>query len=385
MRKLIIALLCVSLAFAGVPAASTAQTGGEVTTGTNISFGVADNAVTEYTVGGTEMFASIRAQSESSAVEEGLIEADIDEISAIANVNGAGLSVNAETAVSTTIDVGTSPGAKLTTHDNSHGTLTMTPGQDTQVAIVNVSSNTEVSVEDEEMATVTADNGAEGSFILSGSGGELARNDDGNLVLRLSPNSDLVFKAYPDGKSAAEDQQESLIADGIIGAEVHVMERDGETLYDAATYSTFVNYHGSEKTANGTNLTFGSPQGTGTVVVANVNEAAVGSLSSMEVYVNSSSGEETVAVDQPNATAALDEIDGYISTSSSGYYVVPPAEGSTSTDVLVGINHFTNRTVAMGQNVGPSDTSSSGGVPGFGVPVALAALLALAAFARRLN
>jgi len=287
--------------------------------------------------------------------------------------------------VSTSIDVGTSPGAKLTTHDNSHGTLTMAPGQNTQVAIANVSSNTEVSIEGEEMATVTADNGAEGTFFLSGSGGEIARNDDGNLVIRLSPNADLVFKAYPDGKSDAEAQQESLIADGIIGAEVHVMERDGETLYDATTYSTFVSHYGSEETANGTNLTFGSPQGTGTVVVANVNEAAVGSLSSMEVYVNSSSGEDTVAVDAESVTESVNNVDEYIGTSSSGYYVVPPAEGSTSTDVLVGINHFSNRTVAMGQNVGPSDTSSSGGVPGFGVPAALAALLALAAFARRLN
>ncbi len=385
MRKLIAALLCVSLAFAGVPAATTAQTGGEATTGTHISFGVANDAVTGYTVGGTEMFSSFRMQSQSSAVDEGLIEANLDEITSIVNINAAGLSVEAETSASTTLNVSSSPGAYVRAHDNGHGTFRVAPGQNTQVGIVNVSSNTELTVEGEEMATLTADNGAEATFMVVGTGGEVATNEDGNLAVRLGANSDLIFKAYPDGKSDAEAEQESLISDGIIGAEVHVMEQDGERVIDAASYNTFVNYYGTEEAANGTNFTFGSARGTGTLVVTHVSEAAVGSLSSVEAYVNSSNGENTVPVEADSAATGVANVEQYVGSPESAYYAVPPAEGSASTDVVVAINHFSNRTVTMGQNVGPSDTSGSGGVPGFGAPAAIAALLALAAFARRLN
>lgn len=383
MRKLIAALLCVSLAFAAVPAASTAQTGGEATTGTHISFGVADNAVTGYTVGGTEMFSSFRMQSQSSAVEDGLVESGFD-VTSLVNINAAGLSVESETTAATTLNVDAGPGAHVTAHDNGHGTFMVAPGQNGQAAIVNVSSNTEVSV-DGDTATVTADNGAEGTFMLVGTGGEIDTNEDGNIAVTLGANADLVFKAYPDGKSDAEAEQEDLISNGIVGAEVHVMEQDGERVVDTALYNGFLSGYGTEETDNGTNFTFGSVQGTGTVVVTHVSEASVGSLSSVEAYVNSSSGEETVPVEADSATEAIDGIGDYVGTSSSAYYTVPPAEGSASTDVVVAINHFSNRTVAMGQNVGPSDTSGSGGVPGFGAPAAVVALLALAAFARRLN
>lgn len=385
--RVIVTALTVLLVLASVAPATAA--GSEAYTGTHVSFGTSANAVTDYTVDGETMLSTVQVQSASEAEGSGVVDAGAS-LSAVTSVEGAGVSMAAESETSATVDVDGS--ASMDAHDNGNGVLVVRAGGESQYVQAELDEGAEADAESDGRVTVTTADGVEGTFVVVGEG-EVTVNDEGDVVAKLGEDGNLVFRAYPDGKSDDDEEQERLIADGQAVGEVHVMAENGEAVADAVAYGSDTAIE-AEQAAEGTvTVTVDRAAHEGQVVITTVSESVLDAKDDLSVQVDGEAAAEA---------SSYSELQGAIGSDQSKYLVRQSSAAEGSAQVLVAVNHFSERTITMsesdsgtatdGHETPDADGDTSGsdgddtatdGQPGFGVVAAVMALLAAAIIAIR--
>lgn len=381
MERIATALTALLVLASLAPGAAVAQS--EAYAGTHVSFETSANAVTDYAVDGESMLSSVKVQSASSAESSGIVSAGTS-LSAVTSLEGTGLSLGAQSQTSATVDVEGS--ASMDAHDNSNGVLVVRSGGEEQYVQANLSSGAEAESKSDSRVTVTTADGVKGSFIVVGDG-EVAVNEDGNVAANLGQEGTLVFRAYPDGKSDDDATEEQLIAQGQAAGEVHVMSRNGETVTDTVAYTGETTIEAQQSAEGEVEMTIDRAAHEGKVVITTVSESAMETANGVSVAVDGEAAAEA---------SSYSELKGAIGSDQSKYLVRQSSSASASTEVLVAVNHFSERTVTMSDSDGSSSTddgsndgssgdggdgASSPGQPGFGVLVAIVSLLAAALIA----
>lgn len=382
-----IAVTCLLVVTASVAPAASAGQSSKAYAGTHVSFEASSNAMTNYAVANESMLAEVKVQSQESAESGGLLDTGAS-LSAVTHLEGSALSVESKTEASATVKADS--GATLTAHDNGHGVLVVASGDQSQYVVANVSSGASATAEGDSRVVVTTENGQKGTFVVVGEG-KVTVNDEGDVSAKLGQDGKLVFRAYPEGRSDDDKQQETLIAEGKAAAEVYVMQQGGETVTDTVSYASDTTVKAKQSAEGQVQVTVDRATHEGTVVITSVSEKAVGSLDNVSVTVD---GEAAVEV------SSYSELQSAIGGDTSKFMVAQQSSAKGSAQVLVGVNHFSKRTMTIdgGESSGDgssgdgsdgSDGSSgdgdgsdgsdgsgvgSGGQPGFGAAVAVVSL-----------
>jgi len=382
--------------------AATAQDGSAYA-GTHVQFDVRENAVANYTVGGDTALDSVKVQSESDG---GSVVGGSVDLSTVTSIRGSALSVSA--SANARAEIATEGSASMTAHDNDHGILVVEAGGDDQTVVANVSSGASAESESEKQVEVTTENGTEGAFLVVGNG-SVTVNDDGDVAANLDGDSRLVFRAYPDGKAETAEQVEAHIESGTATGEVYVERQDGELVADTVSYSQGTAIEAEQSAEDTVSVTVNRTREEGKVVVTSVSEAAVGTVSDLNVTVD---GEASVEA------SSYSELDSAIGGDSSKYVVEQSTSAESKANVYVALNHFSERQIEMqgsdsteetttestttqSDSTADSETTDSGttaeetaessdgssesggSAPGFGVGAALLAVVGAALYAVR--
>ncbi|GGL33369.1 hypothetical protein GCM10009037_16270 [Halarchaeum grantii] len=389
-----VALLLVAGA---VPASAVAASGeSHAYAGAHVTFDVQGSAVTDYAVDGETIVERIGVQSASQASSSGsgVLGADGGlDLSATANVDLSGLTLGATTAASATVEA--ESGATLTAHDENNGVLVVESGDESQVVVATLSADAEAAADGDRRVEVTTASGTEATFLAVGNA-SVTVNDDGNVSGQVGANGTIVLRAYPDGKSAADDRTEELIASGRAAGEVYAgaaADASAEASASVVTYANETAITAEQSAENTVNVTVERADETGKVLVATVSEAAVGSTEDLDVAVSGGAAAEVSSYGELEAALGGDE---------SAYMVTREASGNAT--VYVAFDHFSARTASISgadggdqqsstetttetssttESSGSGGATTSGGSPGFGVVTLAGALTALAAFLAR--
>lgn len=385
----LVAALVVATMAAPVTAAATttsvdAQSGSsEAYAGTHVSFETSGDAVTGYTVGGTEVLASVQTEAREDYRSRAGVSVGVSiELSTVTEVQAAAVSLDATSETKATVR--SESGAEMEASDNERGILQVRADDGAQVVKAEVAADGEASAESDDRVVVTTGDGEESAFVVVGDG-SVTVNGEGDVVADLDEDARLVLRSYANEERDDDDREhERMIAEGKAVAEVYVEERDGEQVADAVTYAGDTSVEARQSAENEVEVTVERTASEGKVVITQVHESAVGSVEDVEVQVDGEAAAEASSYSELEAAAAGGD--------QSKYMVRQAGSAEGSAQVLVALNHFSERTVTMsGDGDGTSsgddgDDGSSGddsggdssdiGAPGFGVGAALVALLA---------
>lgn len=362
-RAAVMSLLLVTSLFAmAVPGTVAAQeSSDESYAGAHVDFAVDGNALTDFSVDGEQTFSEVSVQSQSDAGFGG----DVD-LGAMADIEGAGLSLAAESQTSATISA--QSGAEVSAHDTQQGHLVVAAGGNSQVVEADLAGDASASTEGDSVVVESGER--DGAFIVVGDG-DVAVNDDGNVAADLSSDAKLVFRSYAEGdRDEQAKAEEALIANGSAAAELAVEQRDGELVSETVTYSEETTTEVSTEATNQVEVAIDRSVSEGAVVLTTVSEEAVGSVENLSVAVDGEAAAEASSMSELEAGAAGEE---------PRYMVTSTNEAQGEATVAVAIDHFSERTMTMsGEDDGSDGGSSIPGadsLPGFGPIAALFGLL----------
>jgi PGF-CTERM protein len=370
-----LALVLAASAIGGTAApAATQQAEGESYSGAFVEFETTGAAVSDYAVDGSVVVESVTAQSASET--EGDLGAGVD---AVTSVNGSVVGVDSSGAAGATVT--TESGAEMEAHDNERGVLQVHANGESQVVEASVSGESES--ESDGRVVVSNDDGSQGAFVVVGDG-EVTTNEDGDVVAQIDGDGRLVYRQYNEGRTDEDETQEQLIQDGTATAEVYVngaaksgSEAEGEAT-SVVEYGQDTSVEVQERSESQVNMTVERTESQGKVVITTVSESAVENAENLEVYVD---GEAAARADSYGEVRSATQ-DG----NQSRYLVRQDSSAEASTDVVVGVNHFSERNVSIqsdGETGGDDGDGLSGADgPGFGALAALAALAAALVAAR---
>lgn len=379
--------------------------------GTYVSFDADARAVTDYAVGGETMLQSVKVESKRSVARGGLVDLGAG-LSAVTDIEGAGLGVTATTRTEAT--VAAESGATLTAHDNPRGLVVIAGSNrsnQSNYVVADLPAGTNATADGDSQVEVAAENGTEGTFIVVGAGNATV-NDEGDVSARLGDGGLLVFRAYPDGKDDRDEKQEELIAEGTARAEAYVMVQNGSEATPSGTNASETN--ASETNAGGTNASNGANTTDGAnatdvdesatntnesarIVVDTVSyganttiETAGTAAGSVSFAVSRTTDEGTILLTGVSERALAVEdlevtVDGEAAAEARTYtqlksavgsdrsrYVVERAGGGESAsadanaDVLVAVNRFSERTVSIASESASEESSADGATGGDG-------------------
>jgi len=393
-RTVLVVLLLVASSALPVGTAATAAQQGEAYAGTHVEFETTGNVIVDYSVNGNTVFQSVTVQSQSTAENQGNVQAGVG-LSAVTDIAGAGLSLDSQTEVSATVTA--ESGATMEAHDNSRGILVVRSGGESQYVTVNVSSSSQAESESDQRVVVTSEDGTQGTFIVVGDG-EVTVNEQGNVSADLGSDGKLVFRSYSDGRSEEDQREEQLISEGKAAAEVYVMqksEQGSELAADVVQHSEDTAVEVTQQTQGTVQMTAERSQEQGKIIITSVSEQAISSVENLQVTVD---GEAAVEA------SSYSDLESAIGSDTSKFLVRQQSSAQASADVLVAVNQFSTREVTMSEDGGDSDgsdgsesdgsesdgsgsdgdgdqeTTATDG-PGFGPVVALIALVTVAALA----
>lgn len=380
---------------------SSGQASGEAYAGTHVSFDTSERAVTDYAVHEETMLDSVKVESRSSVEDGGLVDLG-GSLSAVTRIEGSALGLEAESETEARVEA--DGGATLTAHDNGHGVLVVASGNQSDYVVANVSEGANASAESDSRVSVTSENGTQGTFLVVGDG-NVTVNDDGDVTAQLGEDGRLVFRAYPDGKDDADDQHEALIADGTAKAETYVMagENGSETVVDTVSYDDNTTLSANQTAEGAVEVTVNRTTHDGAVVITSVSERALDATDDLQVSVDGRAAVEA---------ATYTQLESAVGSDRSRYLVESGGSADANADVLVAVNHFSERTISVqSADAGQATTEGSagdettadgettddgsaddetttdesdndGGVPGFTPATAVVALIAAALLAR---
>jgi hypothetical protein len=379
-------LVLASVAPAAVAATETAETQaqGEAYAGTNVEFQATSNAVVDYAVNGDVVVENVTVQSASEAGVGAGADVGLD---AAADFAASDLSVtsNAEASAATSVTVESESGARIESHDNERGIMVVTSEDGEQVVRAGVASDSEAEAESENRVVVRKDDGATGTFIVVGDG-EVTVNENGNVAAQVGEDGKLVYRQYEDERDDGDETQERLIANGTATAEVYYQQAQesgddgGQRTADVVEYGSDTTVEVTERSESELNMTVERTQSEGKVVITHVSESAMegaDNAQDVEVYVD---GEAAAEAESYSQVVAATEGDG-----GPAYTVRQSSNADAASEVVVGIDHFSERSVSMQSGGNGDDGGITGGAgPGFGVVAALAAVGGALVAARRL-
>ncbi|MHB9287229.1 hypothetical protein ACKVMT_09360 [Halobacteriales archaeon Cl-PHB] len=389
-RKTLAPLLAVVLvASAVVPGAAAMtndrtaqQSSGSAYAGTHVTFDTAGAAVVDYKVDGATVAESVKVQSKSKAKSNAGVDVGAD-LGAMTNFAAAAVSLDAKTEMHATVKADS--GATVQAHDNGHGSLVVAANGQSQVVGMNLSESASVQSEGTQRVVLQTGQNRTTSVLVVGEG-QVTANDAGNISAELEGDSRLVVRSYEGERSEDAKQQEDLITNGTAAAQVYVTEK-GADVVDYGQETTVDVKQQSEGTVE---MTVARSQSQGKVVITSVSEAAVENADDLQVTVD---GEAAARASSYSALkAAADGGD------SSKYMVTQSSSAEASADVMVALNHFSERQVTMqsgdgsgtdsggdgsDSTEGSTDAESTPGSsgPGFTVVMALLAMAAIAGLA----
>ena len=362
-------LLAVAAVGAVAAPAATQEAEGEAYSGAFVTFEATDAAVADYEVDGSVVVENVTVQSASEI--EGGIDAGLG---AVTSVNGSGLSVSTGDAGAT---LTTESGAKMEANDNKRGILQVRANGESQVVQAEVSGQAES--ESDNRVVVRNDDGTEGAFLVVGDG-EATTDDDGDVVARIDGDGQLVYRQYEGERSDDDEAQERMIQDGSAAAEVYVhsaAESGGDAEGEATSvvqYSQDTNVEVQERSESEINMTAERSESEGRVIITTVSDEAFGSAESTEVYVDGEAAAEAESYsDVEAATQGADQ---------SRYLVRSDSSAQAATDVVVGVNEFSERSISMQSDGDAGGDGIAADGPGFGALLAVAALAAALVAAR---
>ncbi|PSQ42056.1 hypothetical protein BRD07_04255 [Halobacteriales archaeon QS_9_68_42] len=367
-------LLVVSAVGAAAAPAATQQAEGEAYSGAFVAFETTDTAVSDYAVDGSVVVENVSMQSASEA--EGGLDAGL---SSVTGVDAAGLSVDSRTDASATL--ASESGAKMETHDNQRGVVQIRADGESQV--VHASVDGEAESESDKRVVVTSDDGTQGTFVVVGDG-DATVNEEGDVVAQVDGDGQLVYRQYNGERDEEDETQERMIQNGTATAEVYVhsaAESGGESESNGTSvveYGQDTTVEVQERSESRINMTAERTESEGKVIITTVSDETFGSADSTEVFVD---GEAAAQADSYGEVQQATQ-----NGDNSRYLVRQSSSAEAATDVVVGINQFSERQVSMQSD---GDTGDDGGIsdadgPGFGALAAIAALGgALVALRRR--
>jgi len=384
---LLSALLVVSLVGAAAAPAAATQSG-EAYSGSHVEFQTQNSAVTGYAVNDAVIVENVSVQSSEEARSQAGIGADAG-LSTATEFSGAGLQLASQTSLSATVSV--ESGAAMQAHDNSRGIFQVRADDGAQMVHANLSSDSEAESESDERVVVTKEDGSQGTFIVVGDG-EVVVNEEGNVTAEVEEGSQLVYRQYDDGERSEDDEQkERMIQNGTATAEVYV-ESAAESGQDSAEdgsdegeeaaasvveYGQDTTVEVTSRSENTINMTAERSQSEGKVVLATVSDEAFSSAEDVEVLVDGEAAAQADSYSEVEQAAQGGD--------NSAYYVSQSSSAEASTDVAIGVNHFSERDVSMQSDGSGDDGGMTGGDgAGFGVFAAVAALGAALLATRRL-
>ncbi|PSQ25752.1 hypothetical protein BRD03_11655 [Halobacteriales archaeon QS_9_68_17] len=374
-------LVIASVTPAGVAASGPAEQEAEAYSGAHVSFEVENSAMTDYAVDGDVVAETVAVESQSDHESRTGVDAGADvELSTVTGVAGAETSLAAQSSTRASVDIGGS--AEMTAHDSEHGVLIVDAGGESQYVEVGLASDAEAEQESDSRVAVTTANGSETAFVVVGEG-EVTTNEDGNVTASLGDDAKLVTRSY-DERGEDDERTEAFIANGTATAEVYLTERDGEAVADTIEYGQDTAVEVTERSESEVRMTAERATEEGTVVIASVSDAALAASDSLTVTIDGEAAAEASSYAELRNAAE--------GGNSSAYAVRQSGSAEASADVLVAVNHFSEREIVVaddgaseetttegGDDESDGETSDGGGQPGFGVTAALAALLSLAA------
>ncbi|WP_254839051.1 hypothetical protein [Natronomonas marina] len=345
------ALLVTSVIGAAAAPAATQQAEGEAYSGTFVQFETASSAVTDYAVDGSVVVENVTVQSASET--DGGIGLDAGISSSI-----VGSAVELETQADAAATVAFGSGAEMETHDNQRGVVQLTASDGDQIVQANVSGEAEA--ESDERVVVSNGDGTQGTFIVVGDG-NVTTGDDGQVTARVEEDSQLVYRQYDEERSESDRKQERMIRNGTATAEVYVYgaaESGANASDDAEDNATSVVEYGQdttvevqERSESSVNMTVERAESQGKVVITTVSESTVENAEDIEVYVD---GEAAAQADSYSEVRSATN-DG----EQSRYLVRQDSSAQAAADVVVGINHFSERSVSMQSAEGNESTDDS--------------------------
>ena len=329
-------LVCSVVGAAAAPAA-TQQAEGEAYSGTFVQFQTQENAVSEYAVDGSVVVESVTAQS-ASETDGGLgVDAGAGSSTVI-----DGSAVQVDSRADARASVAFESGAEMEATDNQRGVVRVTARDGAQVVQANASGDARA--EGDKRVVVSGDDGAQGAFIVVGEGNVTA-DGDGQVTASVEEGSQLVYRQYNGERTEEDETQERLIQNGTATAEVYV-HGAAESGSDAEGQATSVVEYGQdttvevqERSESQVNMTVERTESQGTVLITTVSESAVQNAETLEVYVD---GEAAAQADSYSEVRAATQ-DG----DRSRYLVRQDSSAEASTDVVVGVNHFSERRVSL--------------------------------------
>jgi PGF-CTERM protein len=368
-KPLVVALLLVASVTAPVAAAG-AETTQEGQAGAFVSFEAESNAVVDYTVDGTTVVENVSVQSESEASGGSNVD-----LGGSADFSGAGLSVASSIQASGSAMIQSESGATIESHDNQRGVLVVRPGGGSQVAAINLSSDAEAESESEGRVVIEKDDGTQAVVLATGDA-EVTVTDEGDVEGRTGENGQLVYRQYDGERSDSDESQEQFIANGTATAELYYQQASegSDRAVNVVNYGQDTTVEVTERSASTLNATVERSQSEGKVVLVSVSEAAMENAESTSVYVDGEAAAEASSYSEVAAAANGGDNSAFLVRSSSS--------AEATTDVVVGVNHFSERELSM-QSDGGDGATSSGGQPGFGVGMAVVALAGAALLAAR--
>lgn len=354
----------------------------EAHNGSNVDFQTTDNAVVDYRVNGVALVESIKTEARDDTEQRGGMGIGAS-ISTDARVRGSVVSAAAQTQTRTSFETGS--GAAMQAHDSERGNLLVRANEGGQRVGLNVSEDVQAEQASDQRVVVTHTDDTQGVIVVIGNGTAMV-NDEGNVVADVADDSALVYRQYGSERSEEERAQERMIADGTAAAEVYVTassDGDDQPAADAVQYeqNTAVTVEMANDTA--IEMTADRDASDGRVVISSVSAAAFDTTSEINVTVD---GEAAARAE--SASALRTAADG---GNNSAFTVRSATTAAASTDVVIAVNHFSERELAITTDdetntAGTDDGSTTGEeVPGFGVLVTIVALVgaALIAASRR--
>lgn len=364
------AVLIVALVTAGaVPAAIAtpvvAQSGSaEAYSGTHVEFDTEDGGIVDYRLDGESLFDSVATESRSAF--ETRTDARFDgELATVSGIAGASTSIAARSATHAAVETGGS--ATMNAYDSERGHLVIEAGGDAQLVEVRLAGDAEAHAEDDSRVVVTRENGTQGAFIVVGDG-SVTVNRNGDVTVELRKDDRVVFRSSGDERTADDAEQERLIAEGAATAETYVTADGDDVVVAAVEYATDTSVKAANPTGAAIELTVDRTTDEGTIVLTTVDEAAVGPIEGIAVSVDGAAATPVTSYGELEAAA-----DG-----GDGPAFAVANEGNASADVLVAVDHFSERSVTVtggDESAGDDGGSAVDDQPGFGVGVALIALL----------
>ena len=355
--------------------------------GTHITFETTASAVTNYTVADAELLSALEVESASDAEERGLIGTGIA-LESATSVDAAPISLSASTETEATIE--SDSGATMQAYDSQRGHLMVRAADDGSLISANLSADTEAEQADERRVVLTKDDGTQGTFIVLGEG-EVTVNERGNVTANLKDGSSLVYQQYDGERSDDDADRESLIADGTAAAEVFVTNSaDGsaEAAADIVQYADDTTVDVTTYSENRIEMTAERTESDGRIIITSIADSVFESADDIEVMVD---GNAAAQVDSTSELVAATE-----NGDQSAYAIRSTSTAEASTDVIVAVNHFSEREVTM-QSASADDTTDADDtadetdeeadpLPGFGVLIAIVGVLGAGLFtARRMN